>query len=116
MCFRPFYEITNENPDQVYQFLCKFFYESNYPLTKEESAFLLDTIKELKGKVSNFDSFINAFEKKPKLYALLTNFLPEHKFDCFINNKKVYISTLDGITLSLTIAFLNIFGYSNVSN
>ena len=116
MCFRPFYEITNENPDKVYQFLCKFFYESNYPLTKEENIFLLETIKGLKGNVSTVDNFITAFKKESRLYALLQNFLPEHKFDCFVNNKKVYISALDGITLTLTIDYLNIFGYSNVSN
>ena len=117
MFFRPFFELTKENPDGVYNFLCKYYYENNCPLTKEESEFIQKTINSLKDKdLNDFKVFLEPFKENKKLYKPLCKFRPNESYDCFINNKKVYISALDGPTLALTIAYLNIFGYDNVGN
>ena len=117
MIFRPFYEITKENPIAVYDFLCKYFYENNIALTTEENEFINKTLTSLEGKeIEDFNSFLEPFKNEKRLYKGLIKMRPNERFDCFVNNKRVYISTLDGTTLALTIAYLNIFGYSNVQN
>lgn len=117
MIFKPFYKIINNNPEGVYTFLLKYFYENNCSLTTEENDYIRNTITNLsKSEVNSFDDFLAAFKDEKKLYKNLIKLRPNEKYDCFINNKRVYISALDGPTLSLTIAYLNIFGYANVEN
>ena len=117
MIFRPFYLITDENPQGVHSFLCKYFYENNYPLTHEENTFINNTINELsKNKVKDLNSFLEPFKSQKNIYKELLKFKPNEKYDCFTNNKRVYIAALDGPTLALTIAYLNTFGCDNVQN
>lgn len=117
MIFSPLFNLVSDNQEGVRLFLCNFFYENNYHIDKDNSIYITEKLDNFsKSKSTDTEEFINLFRENEYLYNALLLLKSENKFGFFTNSKRVYISTLDGPSLALTICYLNIFGYDNVQN
>lgn len=117
MIFNPLFNLVSDNQEGVRLFLCNFFYENNLHIDKKNSIYITEKLNIFsKSKSKDTEEFINLFRENEYLYNALSLLKSENKYGFFTNGKRVYISTLDGPSLALTICYLNTFGYSNVQN
>lgn len=101
----------------VCRFLLELCREYDYEVTQSEKSLIYySLIKFSKLKNNNYELFLNNFNDNQELYRILELIGSNNKYGFFTNQKHVYISELDKQGLSLTLYYLNIFGFVNVEN
>ena len=117
MIFNSLLDLADKDLNGVYKFICRLFYECNVQLNDNDCDFIftqLTVFKKLEFK--DFNSFIKLFKDNAFVISIIKKLAPNDVYGCFTNKKRVFISTLDSTSLSLTIFYLNTFGYDNIRN
>ena len=117
MVFNSLLLLVDKERKGVFNFLKELFYVSNYELSQDEKAYIYNSLIEYsKQEKKSYDVFMSFFKRKEGLYNVLTLLSPDNLYGFFINRERVYITNLDEKALTLTICYLNTFGFGNIQN
>ena len=117
MVFNSLLMLMDNERKGVFNFIRELFYVNNYTLSQDEKAYIYNSLIEYsKNEHKSFDVFIEQFKRKENLYNVLNLLSPDNIYGFFTNRERVYISSLDEKALSLTVCYLNTFGFGNIQN